>query len=479
MYHRVCSLIEHLNYNNLMKQKILPQEKFFTYKTVQSLGGNSICPLLAKELGASEYGFFMEKIIECLLNNQCQIESLLTIKNELNKNLQSLFNINAYQSLADLLKNNFLNNNILLQPQVELTDEMTSIQGHPDLMSFDVIYDIKTTGRFGKMRTYCILQLLSYYCLAKIKKLPITSIGLILPFQLTIISYNLNDWDWDLFYKSLITCINENKLKQQLWSQQPTLFCLLYKQHVGVHCHKNDLINFLPFYSSLQFFINGNITSKITYTSQFLIQLKENIKKYKNSVFIHSPYCLNLCHPNKNINNKKNNDEWTFYCIKQLLEFGYETGIKGIVVHCGKTCGNNYDTSLLNMRDSIIRCSEWATTECKLLIENCSGQQGETLLNPDELSLYYNLLPNFVKDVTGIVVDTCHAFSAGFNPMDYILTLQKNNVPILLIHFNDSKVKKGSKLDRHAKIGTGYIGQDILNQVLIWAINNNIPMVTE
>jgi len=63
--------------------------------------------------------------------------------------------------------------------------------GHPDLMDFNegIIFDVKTTGNFSKMKTDTIHQLLIYFCLAQLMGLKtsgdklFTKIGLILPCQ--------------------------------------------------------------------------------------------------------------------------------------------------------------------------------------------------------------------------------------------------------------------------------------------------------
>ena len=49
--------------------------------------------------------------------------------------------------------------------------------------------------------------------------------------------------------------------------------------------------------------------------------------------------------------------------------------------------------------------------------------------------------------------------AAGYNPSDYALSWD-NRVPIKLVHYNDSKVKKGSRVDRHERPGMGQIGQE-------------------
>jgi hypothetical protein len=172
-YHRVRTLIPFLNYTDLVKRNIIPKEKMFTNKTVISLGGKTICSKLAKKLGPSQYGLLMEEIIESLLENNCNLSCL----NFLDK-YKNLNNNSEWIPLAELLKNEFIDKKIVLQPQAEINDDINLITGHPDLISNNTVYDIKTTGQFGKMRTDTILQLLSYYCLCKIN-LSIDYIGLI------------------------------------------------------------------------------------------------------------------------------------------------------------------------------------------------------------------------------------------------------------------------------------------------------------
>ncbi len=184
MAHRIRSIVPYLNYKELTP--LLPTEKMFTAgrgantaKSVACKGGKTPCPTLAKKLGASEYGCFVEKIIEVLLANECDIKSL---NMTLDKDLQIHFKPEQYEPLANLLKTEFSN----VEAQVALYDLDNNIVGHPDLLSYTTVYDIKTTGRFGAMRTSTIFQLLSYYCLCQINKLKVTHIGLILPLQLQI-----------------------------------------------------------------------------------------------------------------------------------------------------------------------------------------------------------------------------------------------------------------------------------------------------
>lgn len=471
MSHRVLTLIPFLNYGQLTK--ILPKEKMFTAKTVPAMGGTTILPALAKKLGPSDYGLLVEEVIEKIINH----EDLNVIKD--------ITDIKAWDSLKQLITQHF--NHIPIEYQVELGYEQ--IVGHPDFMSIDTVYDCKTSGRFGRMRINTILQLLSYYTLAKLNDLPITQIGLILPLQLKIIYYNLEKWDYKPFYQELLKAIDLKMAKElncyNLSLNQQQVFLQLYEQFVGHHCHKNDITLHKP----AQFFLSGNQTSKIIYTKKFKTHLLNLNKLSTSPLFIHSPYILNLSFPGKKerpdddvIKNELGDlsyGSWTFYCLKQLLEFGTSVGIRGVVLHVGHTCQQDYQLAVNNFKQSVIDCSRFASTTCPLLIETPAGEKGEILATVEEFADFYESLPDNVKKVVGICVDTCHIYSAGYDPMYYLNFLSKRDIPVNLIHYNDSKGECGCKKDRHALIGRGYIGWQSLYDVLNYCIQYNIPMLTE
>lgn len=484
-HHRVRTIIPYLNYKEL--DKIIPKERMFTAKTIPSVGGKTPNATLAKKMGASEFGLFVEEIIETLISNNYDINALNNIT--VNKELEKYFVIDQWKELNNVLKDHFTTQNNI-KYQYALYDG--SIVGHPDILSDDIVYDIKTTGKFGAMRVDTIFQLLSYYCLCMQNNIMVKSIGLVLPLQLKIVTYDLSKWHWKPFYEKLTDCINCKMVRESLWEVHPIMLQMyMYQMHtmVGYHCCNKELVsnikNNIP---ALQFFVSGNVSSVVKYDKVWMKEIKEAICASQSAVFIHAPYILNFSYPGKN---EKETDKkikkrlgeyayggWTFYCLKKLLRFGRKVGVKGVVIHCGKVCGKDYEATL-NMYQSIVDCAQWATKECKILIETSCAQNGEILHTPEQLGYFYANLPEDVKEVVGIVVDLCHVYVAGHDPMEFITKLNKLGVNIDLIHYNDSKCMKGAKKDRHAPIGKGYIGYDSLNSVLQYAITNNIPMVRE
>ena len=84
----------------------------------------------------------------------------------------------------------------------------------------------------------------------------------------------------------------------------------------------------------------------------------------------------------------------------------------------------------------------------------------------------------------GVVLDTCHLFSAGydltdpeafFSTFDELIGLEN----IKAVHVNDSLTPFGAKKDRHAPVGAGEIGLDVLGRFLSSAPLKGLPMILE
>jgi len=87
----------------------------------------------------------------------------------------------------------------------------------------------------------------------------------------------------------------------------------------------------------------------------------------------------------------------------------------------------------------------------------------------------------------GVCFDTCHVFAAGYplSPRKALeRTLQEFNrivglTQIRAFHLNDSLRPCGSRVDRHAHIGQGQIGQEAFHWLLTDARFQQIPMYLE
>ena len=493
---RVRKIISNINYTDLNKKKILPKQALFT--NVPTKGGDF--PPLSKKITPSQMGIIVDQYIRIVINlgripsRDQMINPIIAYITEAKEK--------DYKFFEDTAK--FIIN-IVKDEVVEIEPEWTysSVQGHPDLIIGDTIYDIKMTGLFGRMRIDTIKQLLCYYVLSKFVKtrVKIKNIGLILPAQKMFVKVNISNWDWKPFWKEMVKAsgLVLNKNPDDILN-----FNFYVKPHVGSHIPKvngtvwKSVDKYRKIFPHLQIFLSGQMSSEIKDSKYQLEKAKDIITKNNLSLFVHAPYFINLCRVegSKKKIQKGKFDKWTpVETLKKQIDVAKFLNCKGVVVHLGNKVSKDvkeiYDIKLKgeeldefakkvcikNMLVNITNASKHATKSCPLLLETGSGS--EVLSDINEFADFYNKLDNQTKKVTFLCLDTCHVFASGFMPMDAINILTSKKVPIHLIHFNDSKCPFGSKKDRHASIGSGLIPFNQLLQVGIWAIKHNVPMVNE
>jgi len=115
-----------------------------------------------------------------------------------------------------------------------------------------------------------------------------------------------------------------------------------------------------------------------------------------------------------------------------------------------------------------------------LLLETSAGEGTDICTEIQDLGEFFYRFTPEERNHLGVCVDTCHVFSAGYDPLQYLIHWETHcPVRIGLIHFNDSKGIRGCCRDRHERPGFGHIGLRRLCDVARWANQRNIPMVRE
>ncbi|MBP1961776.1 deoxyribonuclease IV [Paenibacillus aceris] len=169
--------------------------------------------------------------------------------------------------------------------------------------------------------------------------------------------------------------------------------------------------------------------------------------------------------------------------LKNGLEITNACGSVGLVVHFGKYVGKDP----LQGYKNIIQCLNSATHGYEgasfILLENQAGEGSQLGLTLEEMVQVRKLCRNPEK--VGFCLDTCHAFASGLwqnhgwseleakgSHLDYFPHLKA-------VHLNDSLHPYGSRRDRHANIGMGYIGQHNFEELLSSSYLKHIPVVLE
>jgi len=107
-----------------------------------------------------------------------------------------------------------------------------------------------------------------------------------------------------------------------------------------------------------------------------------------------------------------------------------------------------------------------------VLIEGTAGAGTALGATFEELAALRAALPAAVRSRVGFCLDTAHLHAAGYNvaadvaavwgEFDRIVGLEH----LRCLHLNDSRVSRGSRIDRHAWIGEGAIGPEAFRRIM-------------
>lgn len=205
------------------------------------------------------------------------------------------------------------------------------------------------------------------------------------------------------------------------------------------------------------------------------IEIEEKVKEYcKENNFIlviHASYTINLAMELK-INKRMINIEnayWVKSIISELIVSDI-IGSIGVVVHVGKYVKLKPEEGLNNMKTTISYIVEYmkqSKIKSKLIIETPAGQGTELLVDLNDFRDFFNSFNAEQKKCLGICLDTAHVWSSGYEIYEaYDILAEHNKNDILIIHYNNSRREKGSKVDTHAPILNGEIENKSMKKFL-------------
>jgi deoxyribonuclease-4 len=106
-------------------------------------------------------------------------------------------------------------------------------------------------------------------------------------------------------------------------------------------------------------------------------------------------------------------------------------------------------------------------SEVPVLIENTAGGDNAVARRFDALEQLWEAVSNYETDVEiGFCFDTCHAHAAGEELSDAVERVRAIVGKIDLLHANDSRDPPGTGADRHANLGSGQIGAEVLQAMI-------------
>ena len=194
----------------------------------------------------------------------------------------------------------------------------------------------------------------------------------------------------------------------------------------------------------------------------------DGLRESELTIFIHSPYVLNVASTNNRIRIPSRK------LVVEHAKGAAALGALGLVVHGGHlNKSEDPQVGFSNWRKLFERQAEAGGFAVPILIENTAGGDNAMARSWDALARLWDAVGEFGA---GFCLDTCHAFAAGEDLTDIVDRAKAITGRIDLVHLNNSRDEFGSARDRHANIAEGTIEPELLAAVVASA---DAPVVVE
>ncbi|TAN42139.1 MAG: deoxyribonuclease IV [Nitrospirae bacterium] len=196
-------------------------------------------------------------------------------------------------------------------------------------------------------------------------------------------------------------------------------------------------------------------------------------------VFIHSSYLINLASSDRDLLRK------SVAMVIEEMNIADAIGAGYVVLHTGSASGDDPAAARSRAIDCLRRVGESGSWKAGLLLENTAGERGDITSKIREISEILHAVSGEL--IAGVCLDTCHAYSAGYDlttaaGREVLVAALEQDIGkerLKLLHLNDSKNAAGSGVDRHEHIGEGKIGAEALGQVINHPFFQDVPLILE
>ncbi len=190
---------------------------------------------------------------------------------------------------------------------------------------------------------------------------------------------------------------------------------------------------------------------------------------------VHAPYTMNLCSDSESV--RDFSKQIFLEDISRLEDlpnqfYNFHPGSH-------KNQGIEKGIEMISQTMNEILTKNQKTT---VLLETMAGKGSEVGSTFEELGEIIARIE--LKDKIGVCLDTCHIHDAGYEIADFdgILTEFDKKIgleKLKAVHLNDSKNERGSRKDRHEKIGRGQIALESFARIVNHAALKNLPFILE
>lgn len=195
-----------------------------------------------------------------------------------------------------------------------------------------------------------------------------------------------------------------------------------------------------------------------------------------NDVIVHAPYIINLANT---VDMSKSDFAQQF--LREEIDRVKEIGAKIIVLHPGSHVKAGEEKGIKRIIEGLNNVLK-SDDNIIIALETMAGKGSEIGYNFTQLKQIIDGCK--YPEKLGVCFDTCHLNDAGYDlskfdeildEFDEMIGLDK----LVCLHLNDSKNELGARKDRHANIGEGTIGFDVLCDIAHNQRIENIPKILE
>jgi deoxyribonuclease-4 len=173
-------------------------------------------------------------------------------------------------------------------------------------------------------------------------------------------------------------------------------------------------------------------------------------------LYAHAPYLINVCSPRNNIRYGSRK------ILQQTCEAAADVGATAVIVHAGHA-----DDEIAKGIGRWQRTLDMLESDVPVYIENTAGGDKAVARRFDDLARLWEGIAGADHGIElGFCFDTCHAHAAGEELDDAVDRVRAACGRIDLLHANDSRDPPGTGADRHANLGHGEIGADVLRSMI-------------
>jgi deoxyribonuclease IV len=191
---------------------------------------------------------------------------------------------------------------------------------------------------------------------------------------------------------------------------------------------------------------------------------------------VHGSYILNIASSDRSIRDR------SIASVIEELRLSSEVAADYYVLHFGSN--PDRETGLKLMRRSLDSILRGPASKPVLLLENTAGEGNKLGWRTSDFKAIFKKV---IKRGLGVCLDSCHLFSSGVDLRDsseldtFLEDFDKavgiDNIKLL--HINDCAFPCGSRKDRHAHIGDGFIKRDGISNFINHPKLKDLPNILE